>query len=344
MSFFISKSLRLSVLIFFLLPMSFLSGCKPDSSSVNRITVYLSGPSAMLEKLEKGFEKKHGDVLNFVQMGCGPLRQRVWTEMLSGQIRADVFWGSDPLLYIALDKKGKLLKYTPAGVEKLKSVYLCSGNYTLVNERYGVVLYNRDKFMGENRPNSFRDLMKKRFRGKIVQGDPAQSSTALVLVAGLWDAAGKGGALYKGLHENRLFLAKKNSDVPSKIQEGEFDAGIAPHDEAWRLQEKAEKEAYPTPIAYAWPKEGALAIQRPIAISKNKSRSPEKEKIAKQFVDYMISKPAQEITSRFGFVSVRKDLPLPPGVPVSFKQIRTDWSILAGKQREIVESFKNIFK
>ncbi|MBI9108513.1 MAG: hypothetical protein JEZ04_17335 [Spirochaetales bacterium] len=79
-----------------------------------RITVYLSDPSVMLDKLESTFEQEYGDVLEFVHMGCGPLRQRIWAEMEAGMINADVFWGSDPLLSEALEE------YMPEGIESLK--------------------------------------------------------------------------------------------------------------------------------------------------------------------------------------------------------------------------------
>ena len=58
-----------------------------------KITAYISGPATMLEALEKTFEADKGDVLDIVQLGCGPLRQRVWAESESGCINADVFLG-----------------------------------------------------------------------------------------------------------------------------------------------------------------------------------------------------------------------------------------------------------
>lgn len=149
-----------------------------------RIVVYLSGPSQMLNKLESVFEADHGDVLEFVHMGCGPLRQRVWAEMESGMIRADVFWGSDPLVFEALDKKGVLDAYVPSGIDSLKKEYRTEGNYTLVNERYGVVIYNKDAV--PIKPTSYAALLEPQFSGALCHADPAQSSTALALVAGLW--------------------------------------------------------------------------------------------------------------------------------------------------------------
>ena len=311
------------------------------SGEEGQITVYLSGPADMLDKLEVEFEKENGDVLDFVQMGCGPLRQRVWTEMEAGSIKADVFWGSDPLLYNALDDKGALESYEPEGFSALKSEFQTEGNFTIVNERYGVVIYNKNKVKGS--PASFSDLLDAQFSGVLCHADPAQSSTALALISGLWALTGSGGEYYRQLSENGLFLAKKNSDVPSKIQEGEFDAGIAPHDAVLRLKNKARKEGYPSPLEIAWPSEGAVAIQRPIAISRNDSRPNLNGKIARDFVDFMISKSAQEITIQYGFVSVRDDLPFPVGIPENLITRNVNWSELAAEQNVINDIFKSFF-
>ena len=321
------------------------SESSPDQSTeTERIIVYASGPAQMLEKLEQQFEKQHGDLLDIVQMGCGPLRQRVWTEMESGLIIADVFWGSDPLIYNALDEKGALEAYVPLEMEMIKDKFITDKNYILVNERYGVIIYNGDKLQGDNFPQSYTDLLSPIYKGKITHADPAQSSTALAIVASLWDLFDQNWDYQTELVKNGLFLSKKNSDVPSKIQEGEFDVGIAPHDAVLRLQKKAKSEGFPTPLKISWPTEGSMAIPRPIAISLNEKRSTKKREITHKFVDYMISKGAQVITSSFGFVSVRKDMPLPQGVPSNLKSKLTNWDNLSLQQDYIRNEFKNITK
>jgi iron(III) transport system substrate-binding protein len=312
------------------------------SGTEGKITVYISGPSTMLNKLESTFEKTHGDVLELVHMGCGPLRQRVWTEFESGEIRADVFWGSDPLIYNALDDRGALEPYTPIDVAALKEEFTTDRNYTLVNERYAVIIYNKEELTGGDVPNSYEDLLASSLEGRIAHADPGQSSTALAIVAGLWDVFDRDWTFQKELVNNGLILTKKNKAVPSKIQEGEFLAGIAPHDAVFRLKKKAKKEGFPTPLEIAWPVEGAAAIQRPIAISRNEARPEGNEKIARAFVDFMISKQAQMITTKFGFVSVREDVPLPGGISKQVNTTKVDWEYLSEHQNEIREEFKTI--
>ena len=308
-----------------------------------RITVYVSGPEEMLVKLEEAFESSEGDVLDLVQMGCGPLRQRVWTEYESGGIQADVFWGSDPLIYNALDTAGALEPYTPRDTDTLKPEFITNRSYTLISERYGVVIYNGEK-LANREPSGYGSLLDPVYCDRTVHADPAQSSTALALIAGLWELMDSDWQYHRSLAENGLFLARKNSDVPSKIQEGEFDAGIAPHDAVLRLQKKANKEGYPTPLAICWPEEGAIAIQRPLAISKNPMRPEENSVIARNFTDFMFSKKAQQITVQFGFVSARKNLPAPPGIPDNIPIYRVNWESLAEKQDAIRSGFTDLFE
>jgi hypothetical protein len=56
----------------------------------------------------------------------------------------------------------------------------------------------------------------------------------------------------------------------------------------------------------------------------------------------MISKPAQNITVAFGFISVRHDLSLPQGVPQELNRRTVDWDALSTRQSEIRDQFKAI--
>ncbi|HKL57770.1 MAG TPA: extracellular solute-binding protein [Sphaerochaeta sp.] len=345
----VQKRKRLALIVSMLAVCSlfiFAQGTKEEAVSSakkdEKIIFYASGPSAMLEKLEEAFEKEHGDVIDTVQMGCGPLRQRVWTEMSSGSIKADIFWGSDPLLFDALDELGALEGYVPKDVGMFKEQFLTDKNYMLANERYAVIIYNGDKIQGDAVPRSYEDLLRPSLKGKITHADPAQSSTALAIVASLWDLFDRDWKYQDALVKNGLFLARKNSDVPSKIQEGEFDVGIAPHDAVLRLQKKAEQDGYPTPLEISWPVEGALAISRPVAMSKKDSRSPAMQQVAHDFLDFLVSKQAQMITANFSFVSVRKDVPLPQGIAENVLVKDVNWDELSKMQDYIRDEFTKI--
>ena len=311
-------------------------------SSDEKITVYLSGPEAMLNKLEEAFEEQNGDVCDFVIMSCGQLRSKVWTESEAGEIQADVIWGSDPLVYNLLDEKGALEPLEIADIDSISEEYIVSDkNYALVNERYITILYNSDMIEGDA-PESFADLTDEKYKDLVAMADATQSSTAFAIACALYELEGNSSDYFKALSNNGVLLTKSNGLVPSTIMEGQFSVGIAPHDAFVRLNNKGKKEGYEVPLGIVWPSEGAIAVQRPVAIPVSGTRSEEKQTIAKKFVDFLLSQKAQTITTNFGFVSVRSDIEntyLPEGVEV----YSVDWDQAAANEEIIKREYEEIF-
>jgi iron(III) transport system substrate-binding protein len=319
-------------------------GAAADGNNTNteKILVYLSGPEAMLTALEEGFEEDRGDVADFLIMSCGEVRSKVWTEKEAGEIQADVVWGSDPLIYNLLDAEGLLCDLS--GIENAAAIgeeFATDHNYLLVNERYVAIIYNSDVLVGDGVPKSYDDLLDEKYAGGMVMADATQSSTALGIASCLYQL--KGSEYLEGLKANGMLLTKSNGQVPSLILEGQYDLGVAPHDAVIRLQNKAKKEGYEIALKIAWPSEGAVAIRRPVAVIKNDGRSEEKQALAEELVNYLLSKKAQTITVKNGFVSVRSDMEnsfLPEGV----EKVGIDWEEASETQDELKTLYEQIFQ
>lgn len=309
-----------------------------------KILIYLSGPAAMIEELESTFESEKGDVIDIFHTGCGPLREKIWTEKEAGNIRADVVWGSDPLIYYMLKKENILQKYYPKDYDSLKEEYknVGEGYFTLVNTRYGVIVFNPTFTSKEGAPKSFADLENPVWKGLIGFPNPNNSATAFAMVAALWDMMDRSMDYFEKLKENKLFLTRKTSMVADKIAQGELDVGISTHDAVLRLNKAAKKQGFDSQQAISWPEEGALSIERPIAIIYNESRPALNIELAEAFVDFMISKEAQKITTKYGFVSVRNDIPIPSGIPENLKIKTTDWEEIQNYEEEIRAKFNEI--
>jgi len=313
-----------------------------ESEELGKILVYLSGPEAMLTKLEESFEADRGDVADFLIMSCGEVRSKVWTEKEAGEIQADVVWGSDPLIYNKLDDEELLYDLSSIeNAEYISEEFSTGHNYLYANERYITIICNSDVFSDNEAPNSFNDLLYEQYSGRMVMADATQSSTALGIASCLYQL--KDIAYFEGLHENGLLLAKSNGQVPSLILEGQYDLGIAPHDSVIRLQNQAKKKGYEISINNIWPEEGAIAIRRPIAIINDEERSEQKQQTAEELVNYLLSKEAQTITTQFGFVSVRTDIEnsyLPEGV----EKINIDWDTASENEDSLKELYEEIFQ
>lgn len=313
-----------------------------QSASNEKIQVYISGPEAMITKLEEAFEEENGDVLDMTILSCGQLRSKVWAESQAGSIQADVVWGSDPLVFNKLNDGGFLEPLEIKDIDNVDPGYVWEGkNYALVSERYITIVYNSSLFKDEP-PTSYADLTDTRFKGILTMADGSQSSTAFAIASSLYELEGGNDDYFSALKENGIMLTKSNGLVPSTIMEGQFSVGISPYDSIVRLNNKGKKEGFEVPVEVVWPSEGVIAVQRPIAIPVNEDRSEAKEAIAKKFVNFIVSKKAQTITTNFGFVSVRSDIEnkyLPEGVKV----YSVDWEAITANEDAIKDEYQSIF-
>lgn len=309
-----------------------------------KITVYLSGPAKMISDLEASFEKDRGDVLDMYHAGCGPLRQKIWTEVESGNVHADVFFGSNPIIYNAFKEKGVLEKYVSPQAESIKPELqkVGDGYFTLVNIRYEVLVYDKLNLSKEEAPKSYEELKDPKWKDKLAYTDLSQSSTALALSSALWEINGQNMSFFEGLKANNPLIVPKSKAVADKIQSGEIQAGITAYDAVIRLNRKAKKEGFESSLGMVWPEEGAIQIERPIAIMKNEARPEKNDKLSKEFVDFMLSPEGQKITVKYGFYSVRNDISTPKGALKDTKAIKIDWKSVVKNEKLIREDFKNI--
>ena len=308
-----------------------------------KILVYISGPEAMINKLEEAFEEIHGDVLDMSIMSCGQLRTKVWTESQAGEIQADVFWGSNPLVYNLLDENGFL---EPLEIENLDSIaeeyHVADKNYALVNERFITILYNTDMIGEGDLPASFADLADPKYADMIAIADANQSSTAFAMATVFYEMSGNNGDFFQGLKDNNIVLTKANGATASGVMEGQFAIGIAPYDPLVRLRNQGKQQDYEVPMGVVWPSDGAIALQRPIAIPVSETRTEGQEAIAQAFVNFMLSKQAQTITVKFGFVSVRTDIEN-PHLPTDAEIYYVDWEMGNENEEALKDVYQEIF-
>lgn len=314
-----------------------------QSNEKGQITLYISGPEQMLAELEKAFEEKRGDVLNILAMGCGPLAQKINTEAAAGNIQADIIWGAEPTLYIQLQQKGLLQQYKSPEAAHLKSEFqMGDGYYTICSSRFGVIAYNREKVSGEEIPATWNDLLKENWKKRLAMADAGQSATALAITAGLLKMNGGDWTYIENLKKNGVLLSKQNNEAIERVATGEIDATIAPHDGILREIKQGKKTGVESKLALVWPGEGSLSIQRPIAIMADDKRSDAKQGICREFIDFVISSPAQAIMAKYYFIPVRADVNIPEGVPANIKSIYLDWDTVAAQEQEIRSRFEQI--
>ncbi len=308
-----------------------------------QITVYMSGPGSLANRLEKAFEKNRGDVLTVLNAGGGSLAKRIWAEKAAGKIHVDVLLSSEPILFLALKRENLLERYVSPETAAFREAYLFGdGYFTPVNARYGVIVYSTVNVSAKEIPTSFADLKKPHWENRLAFADATQSSTALALNVGIYQAFGNSWELQEAMKANDVMLLTRNSAVATKVKTGEVDAGIIPHDGVLRAIRKDEKDGITSPLAIAWPTEGAISLQRPVGIIANPDRPAKNNQLTREFVDFVLSVEGQEIARRFGFISVRNDVPPPAGLPTDIKKTVVDWQQGSKYEQELRAAFERI--
>ena len=130
--------------------------------------------------------------------------------------------------------------------------------------------------------------------------------------------------------------------VGQSIASAEALVGFVPLDGVLRIIRKAEKQGIKSPLGIVWPEDGAISTPRPIAIIKDGQRTKENTELARKFVDFVLSKKGQKIATKYGFITVRGDLPLPPDVPRKITSITVDWKWAHKNKRQLRDRFESI--
>lgn len=349
---------KLLILCFSLVALFALASCDKETTNTTafssenettteidrKLVVYMSGPESMINSLESTFENTAGDVLDITIYSCGQLRDKVWTESQSGEIEADIFFGSDPILFNKLDANNLLEPLTLAESNMIESKYVVQDhNYAIVVERYLTIMSTTDTTRLNTEPTSYSELGNSEYDGVFAMADASLSATAFAVASSFYEISGFNMDLLNSLNNNNVILAKSNGSVPSGIIDGTYDLGIAPHDSFIRLSKNAVKNDYELELKAIWPTEGAISLVRPVAIAKNVNRSDALTDIAKDFVDFLLSTQGQTIQYNNGFISVRSDIEngyLPDGVTV----IDIDWEYAATNEETFKSAYEDIFK
>ena len=228
-----------------------------------------------------------------------------------------------------LKDEGWLVPYSSTQTPALKPEYremgeeIGEGYFTLATGRYAVIVYNKKLIEPTDVPTDWDDLTDPKWKGKVAIPDATLCATAFAMTCGLVQIYGW--EYFEGLKENDAMLIWRFKDVPQSVATGEALVGIAPTDGVLRMIKKAQQQGVESPLVMVWPEGGAISLSSPIAIIQDEKRSEASTKLAQELVDFVLSKEGQEIAVKYGFISVRGDLPLPEGIPEEIKAVEVDW-------------------
>lgn len=313
------KSLKF--IVFFLFSVIVATAGANAARAKETVTLYTSVPTQIMSKIQAAFEKHDSNIdLRVFRSGTGNIAAKIATEREAGGVKADVIWVADFAYYETLKKEGLLFKYdSPAGAALPPSMKDPEGYYYSARMIAMALTYNPN--FVKNPPQTWRDLLDPRWKGKVVMSNPQYSGAALDTIGGL--VMNYGLDYLRRLRANNTTVVRANAAVAGKVTSGEFSIGII-LDYYVRSQRKKG-----SPIELVYPKDGAVAIASPIAII-----SSSKHKVAaEKFLDYVISEEGQAALVKFGnFIPVRAGMAGPEGAPtvqqISDRGLPMDWGYI----------------
>jgi len=286
------------------------------------LTVYTALEADQLKAYQSQFESEYPDVkIKWVRDSTGVITAKLLAEKANPQ--ADVVMGVAASSLLVLQKEGMLQAYAPKGVEKLSKGYVDAGSppaWVGMDVWGATVCFNTVEAakQGLKKPESWKDLLKPEYKGKIVMPNPASSGTGFFdITAWLTLFGEKDGWVYMDkLHDNIAQYTHSGSKPCKQAAAGEFPIGISFEYRAAKLKEGG------APIDLVFPKEGLGWDLEATAIMKG-SKSLD---AAKKLADWSASKPANELYEKnFAIVAM-------PGVAKPIANIPANYEQLLVKQ------------
>jgi iron(III) transport system substrate-binding protein len=301
------------------------------------LTVYTALEADQIQAYQASFEKAHPEVkLKWVRDSTGIITAKLLAEKAAPQ--ADVVMGLAASSLLLLEKENLLLPYAPKGVEKLSRAYVSEHNpptWVGMDVWGAAICFNTTEAarLGLKKPESWKDLLKPEYKGRIVMPNPASSGTGYFDVsAWLTIYKEKGGWDYMDkLHENIGMYVHSGSKPGKLAASGEFPIGITFEYRAAKL--KAEG----APIELVFPREGLGWDLEATGII----RTTRNLEAARKLADWCASREANELYEKnFAIVAFPGVARPNPMLPANFEKllVRQDlkWSA-ANRDRILAE-------
>jgi iron(III) transport system substrate-binding protein len=266
------------------LALSVFFGCKKDSGG--KLVIYSPNSESLVTNIIPKFEELTGIKVELISAGTGEVWKRIESE--KNNPYADIVWGGQlanynaDLLedYVSSNNNGVLPQFR--NISGKMTPYCLDGSVLLVNTN----------LIGNIKVDGYADLLNPALKGKLIMGDPTNSSSAFAQLSNMLMDMGGNYTADAGWNYVRSLLiqvdgkiAQSSSGVHKGVADGEYTVGITYEDPSVTYVRDG------APVRVVYMKEGVSFLPALTGIVKG-SKNLES---AKKWVDFIVSKDAQNI-------------------------------------------------
>jgi iron(III) transport system substrate-binding protein len=272
------------------------AACMAASAALaQNVTLYASGSAESIQSVVTGFQQKHPNIkVNVVRAGTGSLMQRIKAEAANPQ--ADIFM--DGGLGTLATYKDNFEPYVSPEAKNYPKEMIGEDNRWL-----GVValvhsfLVNTKALKGAPVPQTWADLLKPEWKGKVIMGNPEQSSSSYAQIWAMNRYFGK--QAFDTLAQISSVVGT-SAAVSSGVSRGEFPVAVTLEYLAQDYIQNGSKD-----LVIVYPKDGTLISYTAVGIVKGAKNREQ----ARTLYDYIASKEGRERVLKENFLrSARPDV------------------------------------
>lgn len=291
----------------------------------NALRIYSPLNERIIQPIVKEFQESTGIKVEYISAGTLDLLNSL--ENKGDKYLMDVMWGGSEEYLDAYN-------YLFEPIDRINN----KENYTLKYNKLPIVLiYNTKLVSKEEIPESWRDILDPKWKGKLAIADPKASGSAYIALSFLLEMDSLED--YNWLNAKKLIqningkLLNKSSEVYDGVASGDFFIGISMEEAAINYIKRGKD------IGIVYLKEGTPVIKDSIAMMKDAKNKDE----ARAFINFVLNRKVQSyMVDRFYLRSVRDDIGIPSELIAMDKINIFDASLLTTyeKKDEILQKWQ----
>ncbi len=303
---------------------------RPGANEAGSVVLYSSVDDALLREVAGQFERDTGVrvlvVTDTEATKTTGLVQRLIDER--GRPKADVWWSSEALGTVRLNREGALEAAAPASVMEFPGGWPADltgadGLWHGFAWRARAIAFSTKRVPRGEAPVAISDLLAEKWKGRVGMARPQFGTTRSHMAA---FAADKGEDALRGwlagMRANGLRLYDGNASVVRAIASGEIDVGLTDSDDVWAAKRNG------------WEIEGVFEVELGALLIPNTAalvRGGPNPGAALRLLDFLLSERVERLIAG----SDSRNIPIRPGLALEFegnavpKGWRVDWDLVA---------------